>query len=193
MRVRAVATWHDISSVHIPNSRPRRARRRIMDRAPSILMTTVAFVLGALVLLTGVAWADPSGAANVPQILNVLTFQGTPVATTQQRTFLTTDPITAVATYYDPNGACAGIAPAVLELLFFNLEGQVIKALDRDVTGGVASTQLAQGSKYQVLSATLAPGALGAGAYNLLFLVRDCPPAGVNIFVSGFYSIRVIP
>jgi len=59
-------------------------------------MTTVAFVLGALWLLTGVAWAQPSGPANVPQILNVRTFKG--VGGDEQRTFLTTDPITFEAT-----------------------------------------------------------------------------------------------
>ncbi len=156
-----------------------------MDRVPSIWLTTAAFVLGALGLLTGVAWADPSGAANVPQLLNVTTFQGTPAANTQQRTFLTTDPITAEATYYDPNPTCVGVAPVVRQLLFFNLEGQLL--LTRE---DVSSTPLAPGSKYQVLSLSLAPGALQPGAYNLIFLARDC--TNVNIFVSGFYLIRVL-
>ena len=124
----------------------------------------------------------------VPQVLNATV---TGPGGDEQDTFLTTDPITAGATYYDPNSNCIGQQPAVVELLVFNLEGQVVKALDRDVTHDVISTQLAPGSKYQRLSATLAPGALPAGAYNLLFLVRECSP-GPNIFVSGFYSIRVL-
>ncbi len=119
----------------------------------------------------------------VPQVLNVSI--GTGPGGDEQETFLTTDPITAGATYYDPNPTCVGVAPVVRQLLFFNLEGQLI--LTRE---DVSSTQLAPGSKYQVLSLSLAPGTLPAGAYNLTFLVRDC--TSVNIFVSGFYPIRVL-
>ncbi len=126
--------------------------------------------------------SGPTGPADVPQVLAGFTFSD---ATSQQRTFLTTDPITAGATYYDPNPACAGVAPVVLQVLFFNLEGQLILTRE-DVT----STPLSPGSKYRVLSLSLAPGALPAGAYNLTFLVRDC--TSTNIFVSEFYPIRVL-
>ena len=152
-----------------------------MNRAP--WMKTVAIVLVALWLLTGVAWADPSGAANVPQILNVVT--GKSASLDQQtRTFLTTDPIVAAATYYDPNAGCAGVAPVLIQLLFFNLEGQLLASREDAI-----STPIAE-SKYRLLSATLAPGDLVPGAYTLIFLVRDC--TNVNIFVSGAYAIRVV-
>ena len=118
----------------------------------------------------------------VPQVLNVT--MGTGSEGDEQKTFLTTDPITVGATYYDPNPTCVGVEPVVRQLLFFNLEEQLI--LTRE---DVSSSQLASGSKYQVLSLSLAPGALPAGAYNLIFLVRDC--TNVSSFVSGFYPIVV--
>jgi hypothetical protein len=153
-----------------------------MNRAP--WMNIVAIVLVALWLLTGVAWADPSGAANVPQILNVVT--GKSASLDQQtRTFLTTDPIVAAATYYDPNAACAGVAPVLIQILFFNLEGQLLASREDAI-----STPIAIGSKYRIVSINLAPGALAANAYNMVWLVKDC--TNVNFFVSGFYPIRVL-
>src|SRR3990172_3459148 len=143
MRLRAVPTWHDRSFANIRISHPRGARRKPMNRAP--WMKTVAIVLVALWLLTGVAWADPSGAANVPQILNVVT--GKSASLDQQtRTFLTTDAIAAAATYYDPNAACAGVAPVLIQLLFFNLEGQLLVTREDAI-----STPIAIGSKYRIL------------------------------------------
>jgi hypothetical protein len=117
----------------------------------------------------------------VPQLLNLKTFDG---SGSEQQTFLPTDPIHAEATYFDPNAACAGVAPVLLQLLFFNLDGQLLVTRE-DVT----SAPIAPGSKYRLLSATLAPGDLVPGAYTLIFLVRDC--TNVNIFVSGFYPILV--
>ena len=146
----------------------------------TLWMTTVAFVLGALWLLTGVAWAQPSGAANVPQILNVRTFKG--VGGDEQRTFLTTDFITFEATYYDPNPDCVGESPVLLQLLLFNLEGQLL------FTFGAGSENL--GSGYRLLFLDLFPLEIPAGNYQHLFLVRDC--TDVNIFVSGFQTIRVL-
>jgi hypothetical protein len=128
------------------------------------------------------AYETPSE-PTVPQILNLKTRDG---AASEQQTFLTTDPIHVEATYFDPNAACAGMAPVLLQLLAFNLEGQLILTKE-DVT----SAPIAPGSKYRLLSANLAPGDLAPGAYNLIFLVRDC--TSVNIFVSGFYPIRVLP
>ena len=118
----------------------------------------------------------------VPQLLNLKTFDG---ADSEQQTFLPTDPIHVEATYFDPNAACAGVAPVLLQLLFFNLEGQLLVTRE-DVT----SAPIAPGSKYRLLSATLAPGDLVPGAYTLIFLVRDC--TNVNIFASGAYAIRVV-
>jgi hypothetical protein len=126
----------------------------------------------------GVGPSEPT----VPQLLNLKTFDG---ADSEQQTFLPTDPIHVEATYFDSNAACAGVAPVLLQLLFFNLDGQLLVTRE-DVT----SAPIAPGSKYRLLSANLAPGDLAAGAYNLIFLVRDC--TNVNIFVSGAYAIRVV-
>jgi len=147
----------------------------------TLWMKTVAFVLGALWLLTGVAWAQPSGPANVPQILNVRTLKGE--GGDEQRTFLTTDFITFEATYYDPNPDCVGELPVLLQLVLVNLEGQLLFTFD----GG--SQDLGLG--YRLLFTDLGPGGLPAGNYQHLFLVRDC--TDVNIFVSGFQTIRVLP
>jgi len=125
----------------------------------------------------GVGPSEPT----VPQLLNLKTFDG---ADSEQQTFLPTDPLHVAATYYDPNPVCAGVAPVLLQLLAFNLEGQLLVTRE-DVT----SAPIAPGSKYRLLSANLAPGDLVPGAYTLIFLVRDC--TNVNIFVSGFYPILV--
>jgi hypothetical protein len=126
----------------------------------------------------GVGPSEPT----VPQVLNLKTFDG---SGSEQQTFLPTDSIHVEATYFDPNAACAGVAPVLLQLLFFNLDGQLLVTRE-DVT----SAPIAPGSKYRLLSANLAPGDLVPGAYNLIFLVRDC--TNVNIFVSGAYAIRVV-
>jgi len=128
----------------------------------------------------GVGPSEPT----VPQLLNLKTLSGP--GGSEQQTFLPTDPIHVEATYFDPNAACAGVAPVLLQLLFFNLEGQLLVTRE-DVT----SAPIAPESKYRLLSATLAPGDLVPGAYTLIFLVRDC--TNVNIFVSGAYAIRVLP
>ena len=146
----------------------------------TLWMTTVAFVLGVLWLLTGVAWADPVGPANVPQILNFRTFS----MGSEQRTFRTSDHIFSEAEFYDPNPTCTGVSPVLAQLLLFNLEGQLLFTFD------VTSSAESVGSKYQDLFRNLPPGAIPAGAYNLIFLVKDC--TNVNIFVSGFQTIRVL-
>jgi len=146
----------------------------------TLWMKTVAFVLGAMWMLTGVAWAQPSGPANVPQILNVRTLKS--LGGDEQRTFLTTDSsINFQATYYDPNPACVGVPPVLHQLLLFNLEGQLLLTF----TAGSGST----GSGYRLLNAELF-GEIPAGNYQHIFLVRDC--TNVNIFVSGFQTIRVL-
>jgi polyhydroxybutyrate depolymerase len=124
-----------------------------------------------------------------PEVLNVST--GTGTSNDTQRTFLTTDPIVAKAGYYDPNDACIGVAPAGLKLFVFNLEGQLVLGRDRDIPpSGVTGTPVAIGSKYQLLRADLAAGALPAGDYNLVFRVKDC--TNTSVLVSEFYSIQVL-
>jgi hypothetical protein len=144
-------------------------------------MTTVAFVLGALWLVTGVAWAQPSGAANVPQILNVRTLKGE--GGDEQRTFLTTDLITFEATYYDANPVCDEAAPVLRQLLLFNIEGQLLFTFD------AGSINLESG--YRLLFSDQFPGDIPAGNYQHIFLVRDC--TDVNNYETGFQTIRVLP
>jgi hypothetical protein len=119
------------------------------------------------------------------QILNVMTLSRP--GGSEQRTFLTTDPITAAATYYDPAEACLEANPVTVKFFVFNLEGQLVLGRNRDTTGGVSSAQIGA-SKYQALLAT--PGTLPPGAYNLVFRVEDC--TATSVLVSGFYAIEVL-
>jgi hypothetical protein len=112
-----------------------------------------------------------------------------PTPQQQQQAFLTTDPILAGATYYDPADACVGVSPAGVKLFVFTLEGQLILGRNRDTTGGVSSTQIGT-SKYQALLATLDPGALPPGAYTLVFWVKDC--TDTDVLVSEFYALQVL-
>ena len=156
-----------------------------MKRTP--WMTTVAFVLAALWLWTGVAWAQPTGAANVLQILNVRTLKG--AGGDEQRTFLTTDFITFEATFYDPNAACIGSLPALLQLLLFNLEGQLkVTFFENTATVNIGSEFL--GSGYEGPFVDLDPSVLAVGNYKVVWLVKDC--TGVNFIVSDFHVIRVL-
>jgi hypothetical protein len=108
----------------------------------------------------------------------------------EQRTFLTTNPIVVKADYYDPNDACVGVAPTTIKFFVFNLEGQLVLGRDRDIPpGGVYSSSVAAGSKYQTLFATLIQGTLPPGDYNLAFRVQDC--TGTSTLVSAFYAIQV--
>ncbi len=154
-----------------------------MKRAPWTKM--VVALLGILWLLSGVVWADPTGPADVIQVLNVRTFKGFPGGS-QQRTFNRTDPFTIEATYYDPRAICDGQDLALVQVLFFNLEGQLILTVDggEEPLGGGAS------SKYHLLFLDLFPSDLPAGSFQVVFLAKDCQNA--NFLISGFYLIRVI-
>ena len=156
-----------------------------MNRTP--WMKTVVFVLAALWMLSGVAWADPVGPANVPQLLNPFSFgEGG-----QSRAFLTTEQFVIFATYYDPNAACAGVPPVLLQMLLFNLEGQLIfTCTTGSPTCNVGSSQLADGPKYRQITGVFFPGVVAAGAYDPYFLVRDC--TNVNIVVLKAPTIRVL-
>lgn len=155
-------------------------------------MKTVAFVLGVLWLLSGVAWADPVGKANVPQILDFGSNRQDPnLVNTESRTFLTNDIFVTFATYYDPNPACATAQPALVQVLFFNLEGQLILTCTAN-SQPVCLTQSGgvPGSKYRDIVGFVNAGALPAGAYDPYVLVRDC--TNVNIFVLKGHTIRVL-
>ncbi len=113
-------------------------------------------------------------------------------ADSDHRTFLTTDPINVGADYYDPNEACRGVDPATVKFFVFSPEGQLVLGKNRDAasapTNTVTNSQVGT-SKHQALLATLAPGELPAGSYNVVFRVEDC--SGTFVLVSDFYSIEV--
>ncbi len=145
---------------------------------------TVVTLLGILWVQSGVAWADPTGSSNVAQILNGRTFKG--IEGSEQRTFLTTDPITFEATYYDPFAGCAGVAPVFVQWFVFNLEGLFV--------GGnlpAGSSAFSAGSKYRLLFLDLSSGALGPGQYRMAFLVRSCDDA-ISVLLPEFLTIRVV-
>lgn len=162
-----------------------------MNRASWIRMQAVAAaVLSAVGIVAGAAWADPSGAANIRQVSVVSAFLGTETAF-PQRTFLTTDAITAGAIYYDPADVCAGVDPATVKFFVLNPEGELVLGRNRDTTGGVTNVADDTAPKYQTILATLDPGALAVGSYNLVFRIEACPAGSPAIIVSDFYSIEV--
>ena len=138
---------------------------------------TVAAVLG------GVAWGAPTGSANVAQILGGVTAD--PNGGERQRTFLTTDPITFNATYYDNNAACGGVAPTLVQLFLFNSEGVFIQQLNAQ------SDPMAFGPTYRSLYQLVAAGTLPADSYQFTFLVRDCTNTK-SVVLPIFPTFRVI-
>jgi len=148
-------------------------------------MTWVGFSLMVVALLAGVAYADPTGNADVPQILLGFTFDPSPVS--YQLTFLTTDPVAFDAAYYDPNPACAGIAPLFAQLFVFNLEGLFVTQVN--AATGPLGTPFS--SKYREIFVALSPGTLGAGSYKFTFLVRDCANTK-SVVLPELLTFRVI-
>ena len=152
-----------------------------MKRA--LWMKQIGVCLMAVAMTAGVAWADPTGAANIPQILNGVTLKGE--GGSEQRTFLTTDLISFEATYYDPAPACAGGVPVFVRWFLFNLEGEFIAG---DAPAG--SDPLAPGSKYRLLFLDLGPNSLAPDSYKFTFLVRSCNDA-ISVVLPEFLTIRV--
>jgi hypothetical protein len=146
-------------------------------------MKTIVFLLGALWLLSGIAWADPT----TPQIMNFLSTGDTG----ESRTFTTGETFAMFATYFDSNPACVEVPPVLLQMLFFNLEGQLLFTCTTDTpTCELDSIEFDVGSKYHTIFGIFEPGALAPGAYDPYVLVRDC--TNVNIFVLRGQTIRLI-
>ena len=144
----------------------------------------VGFCLVVAAMLAGTAWADPTGFSNVPQILNGRTFKGE--GGSEQRTFLTTDPITFEATYYDPFVPCAGVAPFFVQWFLFNLEGEFDSG--QSPAGSVAFSPT---SKYRLLFLDLLANTLSPGQYRMSFLVRSCDN-DISVLLPDFLIIRVV-
>ncbi|VUZ86631.1 hypothetical protein MELA_03036 [Candidatus Methylomirabilis lanthanidiphila] len=166
-----------------------------MNRTPWIWMRIVAFILGVLGVSTGVALADPSGAANIRQFPVIAAFPSIE-APLPQRTFLTSDTIVARTAYYDPADACAGIDPVSVKFFVFNLEGQLVLGRNRDAEDpalrDVDNLSDEISLKYQTITALLNPGALPIGSYNVVFRVEACPSGDPAVVVSDFYTIEVV-
>ncbi len=133
-------------------------------------ITRMALCFAIVAILAGVAWADPIGTANRPQIMNGFTHAGAP-SVSIQRTFRTIDSIAFEATYYDSNAACSGAAPTSIALLILDLEGRLL------VSSPALSFPSPQGPKYRVLFnsfLSVAAIPLAPGAYRWTYLLRDC-------------------
>ncbi len=151
---------------------------------PARWITMIGIFLVAAAMPAGVASADPSGAANVPQILLGLTETTAPSA---QRTFLTTDSIALTAVYYDPNPACAGVAPLFAQLFVFNAEGLFMT----QVNFSTSALSSPFSSKYREVAVALNPGTLAAGTYKFTFLVRSCDNT-ISVVLPELLTFRVI-
>jgi hypothetical protein len=151
---------------------------------PARWITMIGIFLVAAAMPAGVASADPTGAANVPQILLGLTETTAPSA---QRTFLTTDSIALTAVYYDPNPACAGAPPTFAHLFIFNLEGLFIA----QVGAATSPPSSPFSSKYREVAVAFAPGSLDAGNYKFTFLVRSCDNT-ISVVLPELLTFRVI-
>lgn len=135
------------------------------------------------ILLSGVAWSDPVGPADVPQVLLGSTERQFPLSL--QRTFVTTETIILEATYYDPSATCAGLIPRLVQLFVFNPEGLLIAQFN------AVATASGFGPKYQFLTVTFGAGLLGPGTYKFTFLVRDCTDSK-SLVLPEFPTFRVL-
>lgn len=135
---------------------------------PTVWMKQVGFCLVVIAMMAEVAYADPTGPANVPQITESVTGPPGPPSIPPQRTFLTTDFIAVRGTYYDPNPTCAGVAPTFAQTYVFDLQGVVL------FTFPAFGTPSSLGAKYRDLGVSFPASNLGPGAYKYTFLVRDC-------------------
>ncbi|VUZ86658.1 hypothetical protein MELA_03063, partial [Candidatus Methylomirabilis lanthanidiphila] len=101
---------------------------------------------------------------------------------------------TVGTTYYDPADACNGVDPASVKFFVFNREGQLVLGKNRDAgsapTNTVDNSRIGT-SKYQALLASMAPGELAAGSYQVIFRVEACA-ADPAVLVSEFYVIEVL-
>lgn len=131
---------------------------------------------------------QPVGPANVPQIQPTFVSTATALGTgTPQRTFLTTDPISLAALYYDPSDTCTGERPTSTQLFLFSLEGLLISG---NTAVSIPITFEGVADKYHVLNMAFGPGALPANQYRFIFVVADCTNTR-TVISPEFVTIRV--
>ena len=145
--------------------------------------TQICVTLIAVFLLSGSAWADPTGLADLPQIMAGLPGRQFPPSV--QRTFLTFETIALEATYYDPSASCTGLNPRLAQMFVFNPEG-VLRA-----QFSVSVTASPLGFKYKLLTIQFAAGLLGPGTYKYTYLLRDCTD-NISVVLPEFLSFRVL-
>lgn len=149
------------------------------------LMKQVGFCLAVVAMLAGVAWADPSGTANVLQILNAKTVRST--GSSEQRTFRTTDGnILFTASYYDDNLVCVGVSPVLIQFFAFNSEGVLVR--ESNLTGEGPSA----GSHYTNVNIGLDASTFGGpGTYSYSYLIRDCTDTK-SVVLTPFGTFRLV-
>ncbi len=144
----------------------------------------VGSCLLVVAMFTATAYADPVGTASVFQFVDAKVF---PADETAQQTFRTSDEIGFRAVYFDPNPACAGVAPFLAQLFIFTAEGLFLAQISAGIdAGGV--------SKYRGVFQSFASAAsipLTPGSYAATFLVRDCANTK-SIVLMPFLSFRVV-
>ena len=126
------------------------------------------------------------GTASVFQIVSASIFNADSSA--NQQTYRTVDGIGFRADYYDPNPACAGVAPVLAQLFIFTAEGLFQKQFSLSNGPGLF------GAKYRGVFTSFGSAAsipLAPGSYTATFLVRDCANTN-SIVLAPFLTFRVI-
>jgi hypothetical protein len=154
-----------------------------MKRLPCVKW--LGCVLLQMTLLVGVVHAEPTGSANVSQMMLGVT--GTPSPLAIQRTFLTTDIIAFAALYYDDDVACAGQPPLFAQLFVFNLEGLFVGVVDALTAPAVE----AGSAKYRSVAIALPAAVLGPGSFKFTYLVRSCDDSK-SVILPELLTFRVV-
>ncbi len=142
-------------------------------------------VVLTVAMLAGVAWADPIGTASVFQFVTAKVF---PADETFQHIFRTSDLIGFRADYFDPNPACAGVAPVLAQLFIFTAEGQFVQQFSASNGPGLVASTKYRGVFNSFTSAASIP--LAPGSYIASFLVRNCTNTD-SIVVTPPLTFRV--
>lgn len=136
-------------------------------------------VVMAVAMLAGLAWADPTGTANVFQFVQAFVHKGASF----QHTFQTGEEVDVEAIYYDPNPACAGVSPVLAQLFIFDSVGRFQQMVSMsDFPSGL-------GAKYRVLFKDFPGLVVTPDTYHLTILVRNCTNTD-SIVLIPFLTVR---